>query len=138
MVTNKLSNYIGFFAFAIFWVIFIFAKLLEWNVLISIPLLAVCMLIQITAIWMPDAIYIPIKFLGMTSERLFLEQLKERDEFTTDYGVRYEVTLKNENVVMLSCLTSSTSIPLDRFVPFLKDNGISKYNNKPIKFDPLW
>lgn len=138
MVTNKLNSYIGFFAFAIFWVIFIFSKLLEWNVLITIPLLAICMLIQITALWMPDAIYIPIKFLGMTSGRLFLEQLKEHDEFTTDYGVRYEVTLKNENVVMLSCLTSSTSIPLDRFVLFLKNNGISKYNNKPIKFDPLW
>ena len=89
MVTNKLNNYIGFLAFAIFWLIFIFSKLLEWNVLVSIPLLAICMLIQITALWMPDAIYIPIKFLGMTSERLFIENLKEGDEFITDFGVRY-------------------------------------------------
>lgn len=138
MITNKLSNYIGFLAFAAFWLIFIFSKLVELNVLITIPLLAVCMLIQITALWMPGAIYIPIKFLGMTSERLFLDKLKEQDEFTTDYGVRYEVTLKNENVIILSCLPSSTSIPIDRFVLFLKDNGVSKYNNKPIKFDPLW
>jgi hypothetical protein len=138
MVTNKLNNYIGFLAFVVFWLIFIFSKLLEWNALISIPLLATCMLIQITALWMPDAIYIPIKFLGMTSEKLFLEKIKEGDEFITDFGVRYIVILKKENLIALGCSAESVTLPIDKFVPFLKDNGVSKYNNKPIKFDPLW
>lgn len=138
MITNKLNNYIGFLAFAIFWLIFILSKVLDWNILITVPLLAICMLIQITALWMPDAIYIPIKFLGMTSEKLFLDQVKEEDEFTTDYNVKYKVTLKKENIIVLNCSTSSISIPIGNFVPFLKDNEITKYNNKPIKFDPLW
>lgn len=138
MVTNKLSNYIGFLAFAVFWIFFVFSKLSDLNVLVTVPVLAVCMLIQITALWMPGAVYIPIKFLGMTSERLFLENLKEGDEFTTDFGVRYVIVLKKENLVALSCSAETVSLPIDRFTLFLKDNGVSKYNNKPIKFDPLW
>ena len=101
MVTNKLNCYIGFLAFITFWILFILHNTLDLNVLITVPLLAVCMLIQITALWMPGAIYIPIKFLGMTSEKLFLEKIKEQDEF-------------------------------------LKNNAVSKYNGKPLKFDPLW
>lgn len=138
MVTNKLNRYIGFLAFITFWTLFILHYTLDLNVLVTLPLLAICMLIQITATWMPDAIYIPIKFLGMTSERLFLEKIKEKDEFLTDFGVRYEVTLKKDNEIMLTCSTSSISIPTDRFIEFLKNNAVSKYNGKPLKFDPLW
>ena len=138
MVTNKLNHYIGFLAFITFWILFTLHYLLDLNILITTPLLAICMLIQITAIWMPDAIYIPIKFLGMTSEKLFLEKIKEHDEFLTDFGVRYEVTLKKDDIIVLTCITSSTSIPTDRVIEFLKNNAVSKYNGKPLKFDPLW
>lgn len=135
VITNKLHNYIGFIAFLLFWIVFIFSKLLDINVLISIPLLAIIMLIQITAVWMPDCIYIPMKFLGMTTERLFIENLKDGDEFITDFGVRYIVILKKENLIALGCSAETVSIPIDRFVLFLKENGVSKYNNKSIKFD---
>lgn len=138
VITNKLHNYIGFIAFLLFWIVFISFKLLEINVLITIPLLAIIMLIQITALWIPDCIYIPVKFLGMTTERLFIENLKEGDEFTTDFGVRYVVALKKENFIALSCSEETISIPIDRFIPFLKNNAVSKYNGKPLKFDPLW
>ena len=138
MVTNKLNCYIGFLAFITFWILFTLHNTLDLNVLITVPLLAVCMLIQVTALWMPDAIYIPIKFLGMTSEKLFLEKIKEHDEFLTDFGVRYEVTLKKDDIIVLTCITSSTSIPTDRVIEFLKNNAVSKYNGKPLKFDPLW
>lgn len=135
VITNKLHNYIGFIAFLLFWVVFIFSKLLEINVLISIPLLAIILLIQITAVWMPDCIYIPMKFLGMTTERLFIENLKDGDEFITDFGVRYIVILKKENLIALGCSAETVSLPIDRFVLFLKESGVSKYNNKSIKFD---
>lgn len=87
---------------------------------------------------MPDSIYIPIKFLGMTSEKLFLEKIKEQDEFLTDFGVRYEVTSKKDDIIVLTCIASSTSIPTDKVIEFLKNNAVSKYNGKPLKFDPLW
>jgi hypothetical protein len=135
VITNKLHNYIGFIAFLLFWIVFIFSKLLEINVLISIPLLAIILLIQITAVWMPDCIYIPMKFLGMTTERLFIENLKEGDEFITDFGVRYIVILKKENLIALGCSAETVSLSIDRFVLFLKESGVSKYNNKSIKFD---
>ena len=135
VITNKLHNYIGFIAFLLFWIVFIFSKLLEINVLITIPLLAIILLIQITALWMPDCIYIPMKFLGMTTERLFIENLKDGDEFITDFGVRYIVILKKENLIALGCSAETVSLPIDRFVLFLKENGVSKYNNKSIKFD---
>lgn len=135
VITNRLHNYIGFIAFLLFWIVFIFSKLLDINVLISIPLLAIILLIQITAVWMPDCIYIPMKFLGMTTERLFIENLKDGDEFITDFGVRYIVILKKENLIALGCSAETVSLPIDRFVLFLKENGVSKYNNKSIKFD---
>jgi hypothetical protein len=84
---------------------------------------------------MPDCIYIPMKFLGMTTERLFIENLKEGDEFITDFGVRYIVILKKENLIALGCSAETVSLSIDRFVLFLKESGVSKYNNKSIKFD---
>jgi hypothetical protein len=135
VITNKLHNYIGFIAFLLFWIVFIFSKLLDINVLISIPLLAIILLIQITAVWIPDCIYIPMKFLGMTTERLFIENLKDGDEFITDFGVHYIVILKKENLIALGCSAETVSLSIDRFVLFLKESGVSKYNNKSIKFD---
>ena len=96
------------------------------------------MLIQTTALWIPDSIYIPIKFLGMTSETLFLENIKEGDEFLTDFGARYEVILKKDDLIVLNCLASSLSLPVERFATFLKNNAVTQYNGKPLKFDPLW
>lgn len=138
MITNKLNCYIGYLAFIIFWILVILHHFLNLNGLIIIPSLIVCMLIQTTALWIPDSIYIPIKFLGMTSETLFLENIKEGDEFLTDFGTRFEVILKKDDVIVLNSMTSSLSIPIERFANFLRTNAVSQYNGKPLKFDPLW
>jgi hypothetical protein len=138
MITNKLNTYIGWMAFVCFWITFILGTVVKIHGLVIVPLLIVFLIIQIVGHWFPGIIYIPITFLGMKSERLFLENIKEGDEFITDFGVRYIVILKKENLIALGCSAEAVSIPIDKFVPFLKDNGVSKYNNKPLKFDPLW
>ena len=108
------------------------------NELIIIPTLFLFFIIQVIAMWMPDAIYVPNKFLGLTPERLFLDQLKADDEFRDYYGIPYKITEICGNQIGIISPSEAIILPSQLFVKYLIDNRVVSYNNKPIKFDPLW
>lgn len=137
MVTNKLHAYIGWIAFVCFWITFILGTVAGVHNLVIIPLLLAFMIIQIVGHWCPDIIYIPIPFLGMKSERLFLESIKEGDMFESNSAVYYVVTTKDQ-IIGLTTTEGTKHFPQKSLVPFLIKNKVTLYNHKPIKFDPLW
>ena len=87
---------------------------------------------------MPDAIYVPNRFLGLIPERLFLEQLKANDEFRDYYGIPYKITEISVDQIGITSPGESIILPSQLFVKYLINNRVVSYNNKPIKFDPLW
>lgn len=138
MITNKLNTYIGWIAFICFWIIFTIDAIWDMNELIIVPTLLLFFIIQVIAMWMPDAIYVPNKFLGLTPERLFLDQLKADDEFKDYHGISYKITEVSVDQIGIIGPSESLILPSQLFVKYLIDNRVVSYNNKPIKFDPLW
>ena len=138
MITNKLNTYIGWIAFVCFWIMFTADAIWNMNDLIVVPTLLLFFIIQVIAMWMPDAIYVPNKFLGLTPERLFLDQLKADDEFRDDYGIPYKITEVSGDQIGITSPSESIILPSRLFIRYLIDNRVVTYNNKPIKFDPLW
>ena len=137
MITNRLSTYIGWIAFVCFWITFILDTVANIHDLVIVPLLIVFMIIQIVGHWCPDIIYIPIPFLGMKSERLFLENIKEGDMFESASAVYYVVTTQ-DRIIGLTTTEGTKHYPQKSLVPFLMENKVTLYNHKPLKFDPLW
>ena len=138
MITNKLNTYIGWIAFVCFWITITVNIIWDINESVIIPTLLLFFIIQVIAMWMPDAIYVPNKFLGLTSERSFLDQLKVNDEFQDYYGIPYKITEVSVDQIGITSPNESIILSSQLFVKYLINNRIVSYNNKPIKFDPLW
>lgn len=138
MITNKLNTYIGWIAFVCFWITITVNIIWDINASVIISILFLFFIIQVIAMWMPDAIYVPKKFLGLTSERLFLDQLKVDDEFRDYYDIPYKITEISVDQIGITSPSEAIILPSQLFVKYLIDNRIVSYNNKPIKFDPLW
>ena len=137
MITNRLSAYIGWMAFICFWITFTLGAVADIHDLVIVPLLIMFLLIQIVGHWFPGLIYIPTTFLGMKSERLFLESIKEGDMFESTSAVYYVVTTQ-DRIIGLTTAEGTKHYPQKSLISFLMENKVTLYNHKPLKFDPLW